>query len=283
MNIDIIKTPSTDRTTITVEGLSFSDTEKADKLINSSKSKLTRLWLRKILKNLGEIDTSETRWDLSEDKKEVIIFHAIKLADESRERVQFIRENINHLIKCFPYYLYLLKDYSFSKSIDPLITDTSIVSSLNSDIKEFIKIQIESGIASKGYYLLTGFDFFTPNESDSLRITPKEINNSTHDSNTIFTTRGVVIDFNYEELQFTLAIDEEENMPEASVEHSKTKMKFYFADDELLSANQEAYFHRYKYSPQPVITVHYVALPLGNFVCLDKMEEIDVRSPQASG
>ncbi len=92
-----------------------------------------------------------------------------------------------------------------------------------------------------------------------------------------------MIDFNYEELQFTLAIDEEENIPEASVEHSKTKMKFYFADDELLSANQEAYFHRYKYSPQPVITVHYVALPLGNFVCLDKMEEIDVRSPQASG
>jgi hypothetical protein len=276
MNIDIIRIPSTDRSTLNLAGLSSSDTDNAEKLMNSAKSKLTKLWLKKILKSFGEIDTSETRWRLSEDKKELIIFHAVKLADESEDKVQSIQESIDHFIKCFPYYLNALEEYSCSRPIESLTTDNSMSKTLKGEVKEFIKSQIEAGISSKGYYLLTGFDFFTPNEIDSLRITPREKNNLEYNPNIVLTIKGVVVDFDYENLQFTLAIDDEQSPHGVSSEQLKRKMKFYFADDELLSPNQEAYFHRYKHSPQPVITVHYVVLPLGNFVCLDKMKEIAV-------
>lgn len=273
MKLEIIKTPLAEKMSDESNGFSQADTEKAERLLRSARSNITSSLIHLLLKNSGETSEVKPKWDKSDDSTHLIIFHSFHIENEQASLYETIKHNVENLIDNFPYYLYSCEKLAFSKSITPLITNHDILKTLDPTISAFVEKYLYESIASKGRITLTGFFEEYDIGLSNLKVSFKESNDVGTDPNHVYTATGVVIDFNYDDRQFTLL---EHTGEEKGGDEKGTKIRFRFSEDEILSAGQEAYFHRYCIEPYPVITVHYLRLSSGNYVRLDLMEEMRV-------
>lgn len=273
MKLEIIQTPLAEKMSVESSGFSRADTEKAERLLKSTKSTMTNRLIHQILKSHGEISEVTSKWDTNEDCTHLVIFQSFNIEDASSDVYEKINKSVDRLINDFPYYLHSCERLSFSKPITPLIVNHETLNNLDAEIKFFIEKFLYEAIEAKGTIALTGFFEDLNIDFNNLRVGFKETNDAGVDPNFVYTTRGKVIDFNYDERQFTLLEQTDEGI---TPDEKGTKIKFRFSEDEILNAHQEAYFHRYCVEPSPVITVCYLKLSSGNYVRLDLMKEMRV-------
>lgn len=273
MKLEIIRTPLAENGSEEPNGFSQADTEKAERLLRSVKSTITSSLIHLLLTRSGEINEVKPKWDKSTDSNDLIIFHSFYIEDDSNDLFEKIKNSVHELVNNFPYYLYSCEKLVFSKPITPLISNPDLLNSLDPTIKSFVENFLYDAITVKGRITLTGFFEDHHIDLSNLRIGFKETNDVGTDPNHVYTATGVVVDFNYDERQFSLLEQSDEYI---TPDEKRKPIKFKFSEDEILSASQEAYFHQYCTEPRPVITVHFLKLSSGNYVRLDLMEEMKV-------
>lgn len=273
MKLEIIRTPLAEKMSADSIGFSRADTDKAERLLKSAKSTITSSLIHLLLTRNGETSEVKVKWDKNEESTHLTIFHLFHIEDESKDLFEKIKSCVDELINNFPYYLHSCERFAFSKSISPLIVNNEVLNNLDPTIKSFIEKFLYEAISSKGSITLTGFFEDCHFDFNNLKVRLKETSDVGNDPNHVHEITGEVIDFNYEERQFTLL---EEADQDITSDEKRVKVKFKFSEDEILNANQEAYFHRYCIEPRPIITVFYLKLSSGNYVKLDLMEEMKV-------